>query len=203
VAKAPTPTLARGCKGRNRIVDNTRNSSLAMSTNALAGHRTSGSERAAGFTLIEILLVVLIVGIALGLVSVNLGVLDRRSTADEVERLARVLQFASERAAVRGTPLEVEFLPGSYRFSTIDVTGKRQLLFAPRELAERTWLAGIEFRKLVIDEQVTAAGNHKLVFSAESPPFELEVMTPDGLRRIKGNSAGEVMLADDPLKASS
>lgn len=138
-----------------------------------------------------------IAAIAAGLVSVNLGVLDRRSANDEVERLERVLQFASERAAVRGTALQVEFLPASYRFSALDAAGKWELLFKPVELAEHAWQSDVSVKALSVDEQAATAGNFRIVFAAESPPFTLDVSTPDGLRRISGNSAGEVTLERD------
>jgi general secretion pathway protein H len=150
--------------------------------------------RHAGFTLIEILVVLLIIGITIGMVSVNLGVLDRRSTNDELERLQRVLQFAAERAAVRGSPIQVEFLPASYRFSQLDAAGKWQLLFSPRELAEHTWQAGLNARKLVVSTRVVDPGNAHIVFGSEAPVFHLYVLTPDGLRTFSGNSAGEVSL---------
>ncbi len=148
----------------------------------------------AGFTLIEILVVLLIIGITIGALSVNFGVLNRRNTSDELERLQRVLQFAAERAAVRGSPIQVEFLPASYRFSELDTAGKWQLLFAPRELAEHTWQAGLSAQKLVVAERAAEPGNAHIVFSSEAPKFYLYLLTPDGLRTLTGNSAGEVVL---------
>jgi Tfp pilus assembly protein FimT len=127
-------------------------------------------------------------------VSVNFGVLDRRKTADEVERLQRVLQFAAERAATRGTPIEVEFLPGSYRFSRLDTEGKWQLLFEPHELAEHDWQAGLSPQKLSVSNHVVEPGSERIVFASEAPPFRLNILTPDGLRTLTGNSAGEVLL---------
>jgi general secretion pathway protein H len=157
--------------------------------------------RAAGFTLIEMMIVVLIMSITVGLVSINLGVLDRRNTADEVERLQRVMQFASERAAVRGTPIQIEFLPASYRFSVLDTNGRWQLLFSPRELVEHNWDAGLAVRALSIDGKAASEGDLRLQFGAEATPFQLDLSTPDGRARIVGNSAGEILL-NPPADAS-
>ena len=151
-----------------------------------------------GFTLIEMMVVLLIISITIGVVSVNFGALDRRSTADELERLQRVLQFAAERAAVRGSPIQVEFLPGSYRFSRLDTAGKWQLLFEPRELAEHDWQAGLAPQKLVVADRVADAGDLRLVFTSEAPPFHLYISIPDGLRTLSGNSAGEVVTEAEP-----
>lgn len=153
-----------------------------------------------GFTLIEMMVVLLIISITVGVVSVNFGVLDRRNTADELERLQRVLQFAAERAAVRGSAIQVEFLPGSYRFSKMDTAGKWQLLFSPRELAEHAWEAGISPHRLIVAERVTEAGDTRIVFTSEAPPFELQILTPDGVRILSGNSAGEVLTNPSPAR---
>lgn len=151
-----------------------------------------------GFTLIELMVVLLIVSITVAVVSVNFGVLDRRNTADELERLQRVLQFAAERAAVRGNPIQVEFLPGSYRFSQLDAAGKWQLLFAPPELAEHAWQAGLSPEKLTVADRLAEPGDIRIVFSSEAPSFHLHILTPDGLRTLSGNSAGEVLTEAAP-----
>jgi general secretion pathway protein H len=152
--------------------------------------------------LIEVMIVLLIIGITVAVVSVNFGVLDRRSTADEVERLQRVLQFAAERAAVRGSPIQVEFLPGSYRFSELDAAGKWQLLFTPNELVEHAWQAGLTPLKLSVDERIAEAGDARIVFGSEAPKFRLDISTPDGLRTLTGNSTGEVLTETAPAVQS-
>lgn len=177
------PTSVRGCDGSSAVA-------CAVITPQRMG--THGAT-CRGFTLIELMVVLLIISITVAVVSVNFGVLDRRSTADEIERLQRVLQFAAERAAVRGSPIQVEFLPGSYRFSQLDTGGKWQLLFAPRELAEHAWQAGLSPEKLKVGERIAEPGDTRIVFTSEAPPFRLDILTPDGLRTLTGNSAGEVL----------
>ncbi|WP_345531426.1 GspH/FimT family pseudopilin [Viridibacterium curvum] len=175
-AKVVTLTLAPGCKHR-----------LLPSPGVPSRHR-----RANGFTLIELMVVMVIVGIAASLAAVNLGVLDRQSANDELQRLQYVLQFASERAAVRGTPIQVEFLPGSYRFSKLDTGGKWQLLFQPRELAEREWIDGLRVMALTVDERTLPQSALRIVFASEATPFTLQLSTNEGTRLLIGNSAGEV-----------
>lgn len=151
-----------------------------------------------GFTLIELLLVVVLIAIAASLVSANLGVLETRSTAEEVQRLTRVLQFASERAAVSGYPIKAEFLSDSYRFSSLDASGKWRLLFDPVELSEHAWRSGFAVSSLSLDGQLQPAGRLAITFAAEATPFELQLSTgaDEPTQTISGNSAGEVVLLD-------
>ena len=51
--------------------------------------------RAGGFTLIEVLVVVVVIGIASGIVIANLGGDDRRTTEREAKRLAGALEHAA------------------------------------------------------------------------------------------------------------
>lgn len=68
------------------------------------------AERQAGFTLIEVLVVVFIIGVVLGFATLSIGgrSLDDR-LAEDAARLQRVLQIASEEAVM--TTAEIGFLP--------------------------------------------------------------------------------------------
>ena len=79
--------------------------------------------RARGFTLIEVMVVLVILGITTAAVRLSLSGLQARQTEHEIDRLRLVLEMAGERAAVTGTPIAAEFLPGRYRFSTLDTEG--------------------------------------------------------------------------------
>jgi len=71
----------------------------------------------AGFTLIEMLVVVLVIAIASGFVIVNLGGGgDRRTAEREASRLAGALEHAAALAQWRGETLGVSAEGGAYRF---------------------------------------------------------------------------------------
>jgi general secretion pathway protein H len=86
-------------------MSSTRSSGL---TDLAVGFESNGfpaSDAHRGYTLVEVLVVVLLVGITVGLVTVNLGHGDRDVVRDEAERLAVSLQQAQDEAVMTGTPL--------------------------------------------------------------------------------------------------
>jgi len=69
-----------------------------------------------GFTLVEMLVVVVVIAIAAGLVVVNLGGDDRRAGEREAARLAGALEHAAALAQWKSETLGVSADGGSYRF---------------------------------------------------------------------------------------
>ena len=71
---------------------------------------------ARGFTLLELLVVVVIAGITLGLVSFNAMPSQRQALQNEAQRIALLLQMARDEAIVRNRPIAFEAEPERYRF---------------------------------------------------------------------------------------
>lgn len=71
---------------------------------------------AAGFTLLEMLVVVLIIGILMGTVSVKLQPRDRDRLRVEAERLTQLMELAAQDAQITGTPIAWTSDGYHYRF---------------------------------------------------------------------------------------
>lgn len=73
-------------------------------------------KRARGFTLLELLIVIVIAGITLGLVSFNAIPSERQVLQNEAQRIALLLQLARDEAIVRNRPIAFEADGQQYRF---------------------------------------------------------------------------------------
>ncbi|MGZ3158486.1 MAG: GspH/FimT family pseudopilin [Burkholderiaceae bacterium] len=76
-----------------------------------------------GFTLLELLVVIVIAGIMLGMVSFNVMPGDRQILQDEAQRVALLLQLARDEAIVRNRQVAFEADSERYRFLVRDDTG--------------------------------------------------------------------------------
>lgn len=72
--------------------------------------------KAGGFTLIELMVVMVIIGITLGMVSLNALPSPRQNLENEAKRLALLLQLARDEAIVRNRLVAFEASSDSYRF---------------------------------------------------------------------------------------
>ncbi|MFA7386549.1 MAG: type II secretion system minor pseudopilin GspH [Thiohalobacteraceae bacterium] len=144
----------------------------------------------AGFTLLEMLVVVAIIGIVLTFAVLAIGG-DRR--AEELEResrlFAELLRMAGEQAVLRGEEWAVQLDPEGYRFLLYTDEGWRTLegdeLFRPRELAEDTWLrVELEGRDLDLEKTRDIKPTLLLLSSGETSPFVAEFSADDTERRF-------------------
>ncbi|WP_081081533.1 GspH/FimT family pseudopilin [Burkholderia stagnalis] len=72
--------------------------------------------RAAGFTLLEMLVVLMIVGLLVAVVTLAPSRNRRTDLAEEAQRLASLLESAGDEAQVRSTPIAWQPVGGGYRF---------------------------------------------------------------------------------------
>lgn len=109
-----------------------------------------------GFTLLELLVVMFIVGIVAAMATLSIGVAtSEKGMAREAERLADLIALASEEAVLQGREFGITFYARQYEFSAFDAATARWApltddseMFAPRELPPDTVL------ELEIDERI-------------------------------------------------
>jgi general secretion pathway protein H len=85
-------------------------------TQGRVGARRSFQPVARGFTLLELLVVMVIAGIMLGLVSFNAMPSQHQILQNDAQRIALLLQLARDEAIVRNRPIAFEADADGYRF---------------------------------------------------------------------------------------
>jgi general secretion pathway protein H len=131
----------------------------------VTGLRTA-SLRCAGFSLLELLVVLVILGIAAGVVSLSVAPREARLVAEESERLAALFRLAQDEARVRGRPVAWIADAQGYRF----LIGGREPDAPGDPLRARAWPFPVR--------RVQAP---RLVFGAEPllPPAEIRIATQE------------------------
>ena len=164
-----------------------------------------------GFTLLEVLMVVLVVGIlsAMVLLGLNPGGAERHLN-DEAERLASLLSLAGSEAVMQNREYGLQFDDNGYRFLCMDNATQRwslcegDSLFKEHELPDGLEIRVIASSRMQIPEAtISRAEMHQakpsvageaadlqpdilLLSSGEASPGELEIrVTDDSSKRIK------------------
>ncbi|HTE41187.1 MAG TPA: type II secretion system minor pseudopilin GspH [Steroidobacteraceae bacterium] len=151
------------------------------------------------FTLLEILVVMLIIGIMATVVTVSVGALGKdREMEDTAERLWAILQQAREESELQGFDIGLRVGAQSYDFLRFDARQQAWLpvidddLLYPRDLPEglrmRLWLEG--------REAVLAAHPASAAEEEEIPPEEVTTKASDD----PAGDVDETTIADEPDK---
>ncbi len=138
-----------------------------------------------GFTLLEVLVVVFIVGIVLGIAVINLPSDDDEALRIEAARLDTLIGLASEAAIVGDQEIALEISPHGYRFLVREDGTWRTMEtapFRPRSLPETIRLdVRVDGIRLELDgDRGDEVGRLYILSSGETTPFELTLARADG-----------------------
>jgi general secretion pathway protein H len=173
-----------------------------MATSATGIDRTARPMIARGFTLIEILVVVVILAVLAGALTLAVnGVGGERRLAAQSEQMQALLGYACEQAELTGRSIGISLSASAYRFSNLE--RGNWIPFGPGELRTRPWLEGTSALLTRDGRIVQIAGEFpekpQLVCfsSGEMTPFRLDMGLADltTTYRLDGQPDGDVTLA--------
>jgi general secretion pathway protein H len=149
-----------------------------------AARSRSGAD-ARGFTLLEILVVILIIGIALGTVMLSLRPNTERQLDTEAQRFGALVSLLSSEAIIRAAEMAIEITPDSYRFLILGDDGWQELeddTFKPRQLPE-TMRIDLHLDGETFDFRAAADSEQNprifVLSSGELTPFEVTFHSDD------------------------
>jgi len=157
----------------------------------------------AGFSLVEMLVVVLIIGLMTGVAVLSLNIADSHPARHSALQLAEILRTASEEAGIEGRSLALGFWQRGWRFYELRAGVSWQPLQDDALLRARQLPDGVHLALQLQGEDVHLQHEDKthpqvfLLASGEMQPFVLELR--DGHRApmwLHGNAIGQVRVLD-------
>lgn len=189
--------------------------------------KTHSNRYQAGFTLIEILVVIVIVATVLSIALLSFGLLgDDREVKTEAHRFVALAELAQDDATMQSREFGIEFMSAGYRFVEFDaLTAQWADIPFDETMRLRALPEGVEFELFLEDKRIVLSNDpapfedpdkqdgraatevyapHLLVYSSgDATPFELHVLRNADDRRvvIQGDALGTIEIdpEDDEL----
>ncbi len=146
--------------------------------------------RSAGFTLLEMLVVLMIAGLLVSLASLSLTRNPRTDLNEEAQRLALLFESAGDEAQVRARAIAWQPIEGGFRFDVHTEDGWRPLrddLLGPRK-----WEGGVTGVSITYPGGDDDLHANRLVFGTEAveQPVEITLFSAAGRATIIGTGTG-------------
>lgn len=154
----------------------------------------SAQGRVCGFTLLELLVVLMIMGLTVGLVSAVVRPDDRQVLRIEADRLSQLLQLAATEAQVSGKSIGWTSDGSGYRFWRVSDAGDWYDMGAlDSELRRRALPHGMRITSLRV-ESMREGGTMRLEFGAYgfAPAFAIGMSFGDAKCAVVGSPVGEI-----------
>lgn len=182
-----------------------------------------GKRQSRGFTLIEILVVIVIVGTVLSIVVLSTGIVpDDEEIITERTRLTALLETVQDEATLQGREFGLEIMTAAYRFVEFDPLTRQWMDVPGDELYRLRKLPdGIEFELYIDDKRIQLRNDpreitdpdntnlttttetyvpHLYIFaSGEASAFELRLHRPQTRKELvmRGDFLGEIEFGED------
>ena len=171
---------------------------------------STGLRLQAGFTLIEILVVMILLGIVMTIAVISIGNTQSEQLEEDMRRLLQIARLTHEEAIINQQTLAIKFSEHGYSIQRYDPQGKiwvpvtEPAFFLPKELDESYEIKllqdGLSVSLEANDDPEEDSGSGKVLMyaSGEMTPFELIISLPDSdiHYRLTGDLMGTLEIDD-------
>jgi len=153
-----------------------------------------------GFTLLELLLVMVIAAMTIGLVSLNIVQSNGQAIQKEAQRIALLLQLGRDEAILRNRPVAFEAGPEQYQFLAQDNHGWQPL---HDDMLHLRTFQHTPVHASIVPAQISDSGDAavlRIVFGREpvDKPFLLTLSVGDASAAIRADGIGHFVVEQTP-----
>jgi len=151
----------------------------------------------AGFTLVEVLVVVVIIGLVVALVTVRISPDARQSLREEGSRLAALLGHAREEAIVTGAPLAWQRTEQGYQFMQRAADRTWQPVDRDASLRARTLPAGVSLP--AVETSAPSSGTYPVIVLSPTgltEPFRITLALGEHRVWVSSDGTAAAMVED-------
>ena len=151
--------------------------------------------RARGFTLIEVLVVVLLLVIVVAMAGIRVGVDEGHQVRQESERLATLLQVAQQEAILEGRVLALSTHESGYEFQGLNDKNKFTRLASDEVLRGRELPPAMRIQSVTLDGAPTESKTRILLYPTGelSQAFEITLGQGEARGRVEGKLDGAIV----------
>ncbi|VAX11515.1 hypothetical protein MNBD_GAMMA25-1016 [hydrothermal vent metagenome] len=142
-----------------------------------------------GFTLIEILVVMILLGIVMTIAVISIGNSQSEQLEEDMRRLLQIARLTHEEAIINQQTLAIKFSKHGYSIQRFEAQGRvwipvtEPAFFLPKELDEsyeiKLFQDGLSVSLEENDSEKEDSGKVLMYSSGEMTPFELTISLPD------------------------
>lgn len=154
----------------------------------------------AGFTLVEILVVLVLLGIIVSSASLAMRGGTEQDALTEAKRLAALVEFAAEESRWTGIPMALQIGDGGYRFLRLDDEQHWQEFAPDTTLRARRLPGELGFGTFFLESRVLQQRDEAMPLTrGRMPDFRLELVASATIIEIVGQPDGKVRVARKTL----
>lgn len=164
------------------------------SASAVRKHIPPNPARFRGFTLVELLVVMLLIVIVLGIAGLTLHGSEARTLRTEAERLALLIETAHQESVLQGRVLVLAFAEDGYEFLTLDPQNELVPVSGDDLLRPRRFPVGVSVDDISIQGMHERKPRIILLPTGEWPEFSVTLIYGDARETLEGQANGEIRL---------